>query len=470
MTSFIDIASGNAIYRGLRTPEGDRFLGISYAEPAIGSRRFKPPVPLAHAGLVDATKVGFAPPQLRRAMPDWAPKGDGFDTGEDCLNLNIYTPAADDKRRPVLVHAFGGGFQTGSAHGTFHDEPGFTGQGDVVLVRPNMRVGALGFLHLGEKFGAEYAAANRGMLDFIAALRWVHDNIAAFGGDPDNVTLIGMSSGSFTIAALFGVDGVKHLFRRAWLMSGPASRIIAPDTASALAGDFFARAGVSACDVAALEALPIETILAVQDQVLATHLGERNAPGGRTFGIVHDGASLQRHPLDGLASGTFAEHQIVVGWTRDEARMWYAFGMMPEVATREALLASIARFHPNDAEAELAALEAELPLLTLTGLEEVFLSRAIYRNPAVRTAQTQIAAGGQAYAYQFEWVPDFEGGRLGAAHGFDEPFVFNSLSRVPLAVETPGAPLLAKAMSEALVTFASTGTAPHWPTPWRIFG
>jgi para-nitrobenzyl esterase len=469
MTSTIDIASGKAIYRGLRTPEGDRFLGIPYAQSPVGPLRFKPPVPVVHTGLVDATKFGLAPPQIRRTLPAWAPKGDGFETGEDCLNLNIYTPATDGARRPVIVHAFGGGFQSGAAHGTFHDEPGFTQKGDVVLVRPNMRVGALGFLHLADAFGPDYAAANRGMLDFIAALKWVHDNIAAFGGDPDNVTLVGMSSGAFTISALFGVDGVDHLFRRAWLMSGPASRIIAADTAAALTADFLERVGVAPGDAAALEALPIEMILTVQDQVLATHLGERNAPGGRTFGIVLDGASLQRHPLEGLASGRFVGHQIVAGWTRDEARMWYAFGMMPQVETREALLASIGRFHPDDAADRLGRLASELPGLSFTQYEEIFLSRAIYRDPALRTVETHAAAGGQGHAYQFAWVPEFEGGRLGAAHGSDEPFVFNSLARVPLAADDPGATRLAARMSRDLLKFAATGAVSDWATPWQEF-
>ncbi|SMQ69259.1 para-nitrobenzyl esterase [Devosia lucknowensis] len=462
MSETIDVRSREAQYRGLRTALGERFTGIRYAEPPIGPLRFRPPVPVEHSGLVDATHFGFAPPQVKRTMPAWAPRGDGFETGEDCLNLNIYTPKADDRRRPVIVHAFGGGFQTGSAHGTFHRDEAFAQDGDVVLVRPNMRVGALGFLALGDAFGSDYAAANRGMLDFVAALHWVHDNISAFGGDPDNVTLAGMSSGSFTISALFGVDGIDHLYRRVWLMSGPASRIIAPETAAALADDFLDRAGVARGDVAALEALPVETILEVQDKVLATHLGERNAPGGRTFGIVLDGASLQRHPLDGLASGRFAAHRIVTGWTRDEARMWYAFGMMPDVTSREALLASIGRFRPDDAEAALAALEAEQPGLGFTQYEEIFLSRAIYRDPALKTLAAHAASGGTGIGYQFEWVPAFEGGKLGAAHGFDEPFVFGSLANTPLADGDSAAAVLARRMTRTLLGFARNGTC-DWP-------
>lgn len=457
----VDVRSGQATYRGLRDVRGERFLGVRYAEPPLGELRFKPPVPLENTGPVDALRYRSAPPQAVRRAPDWAPQGDGFETGEDCLNLNLYTPVADDARRPVIVHAFGGGFQSGAAQGGFLDEAGFARDNDVVLVRPNMRVGALGFLHLADAFGPEYAAANRGMLDFIAALHWVHDNIAAFGGDPDNVTLVGMSSGAFTISALFGVDGLAHLYRRVWLMSGPASRIIAPETAAALTGDFLKRTGVLPGDENALRTLPVETILSVQEQVLATHLGERNAPGGRTFGIVLDGASLQRHPLDGLGSRRFGEHQIVTGWTRDEARMWYAFGLMPEVQDRDALLASIARFHPDDAEGRLAALETEMPDLTCTQYEERFLSRAIYREPALKTLARHRASGGTGFGYEFGWVPRFEGGRLGAAHGLDEPFVFGQLDRVPLAKGDEGAAELAAKMSRALIDFARGG-APGW--------
>ena len=464
----VDVASHNAIYRGLLDDRGAQFLGIRYAEPPLGALRFKPPVPVQATGLIDATKFGYAPLQAVRKAPAWAPQGDGFETGEDCLNLNVFTPGADGKRRPVIVHAFGGGFQGGAAQGGWLDGAAYARDHDVVLVRPNMRVGALGFLHLGAAFGSDYAKANRGMLDLIAALHWVHNNIEAFGGDPGNVTLVGMSSGSFTISALFGVDGLAHLYRRAWLMSGPASRIIDAETAAALASDFLDIVRVKPGDVAALQALPTDTILKAQEQVLAVHLGERNAPGGRTFGIVLDGASLQRHPLDGLASGRFKDHQIVTGWTRDEARMWYAFGMMPEVADRQMLLTSIARFHPQDAGARLAALEAEIPGLSFTQYEEIFLSRAVYRDPALRTQATHAAAGGTGFAYEFAWVPQFENGRLGAAHGTDEPFAFGQLQRIPLARDDVTARPLAQQMSQALLRFASDG-AVGW-LPFRADG
>ncbi|CAN7657417.1 carboxylesterase/lipase family protein [Neorhizobium sp. LjRoot104] len=454
----IDISSDGATYRGLVSARGLSFLGIPYGQPPVGTLRFQPPQAVMAKGLVDATQPGKAPPQIRRPVPDWTTRNTGFETGEDCLNLNVFTPAADDASRPVIVHVLGGGFQTGSVNGGYQDELGFITRGDVVFVRPNFRTGALGFLHLGDVTG-DGAPANRGMLDLVLALEWVQAHIADFGGDPGNVTLVGLSSGGFTIGALFGMDGVAHLFRRAWMMSGSASRIIDPQTASGMALDFLQQAGIEPENRQALENLPVETILAVQERIIATDLGERNSPGGRTMGIVLDGTSLKRHPLEGLASGAYRDKQMVVGWTRDEARMWYAFGIMQAPQDRARVLSTVARFFPDRSEAVLAELEKAYPQAGLAELEERFLSATIYRDAAQRTASTHANAGGRAFAYEFAWVPDFEGGRLGSSHGFDEPFVFGNVEaeRVPLAGGKPDAVRLAYEMSGALLEFAKTG-------------
>lgn len=463
----IDVHAADAIYRGWAEAGGGRFLGIRYANAPVGALRFKAPQRIEpHPDKrVEATLALPSPPQTVMPAPAWAPRRDAFATGEDCLNLNVFTPGCDGKRRPVVVHVFGGGFQTGSINGGYQDDFGFAARGDVVLVRPNMRTGALGFLHLGSAFGADHAAANRGMLDLVEALRWVNRNIESFGGDPDNVTLVGMSSGAFTIAALFGMDGAEGLFKRVWLMSGSASRIVEAETASAVAGDFLEQAGVTPGDTAALETLPTDVILNVQNRVVATDLGERNAPGGRTFGIVADGVSLKRHPLDGLRGRLWAGKEIVAGWSRDEARMWYAFGIMQGPADRDGLLKAIARFHGADSGEVLARYEAQMPGASVAAIEERFLSETIYQRPALQTLQTHVEAGGTGFAYEFDWVPPFEGGRLGASHGFDEPFVFGNVEprRLPLTHGDPSAQSLADDMSGALYRFAREGD-PGWPS------
>ncbi len=464
MSEIVEALANGTRYRGLRHEQGIRFLGIPYAEAPTSSLRFKPPRPLSRAPeVIDATRPGPSAPQTQRPAPDWAPRSSGFDTSEDCLNLNVFTPAADDKRRPVVVHVFGGGFQTGSVNGGAFDDEGFAARGDVVLVRPNMRVGALGFLHLGPAMGEGFAPANRGMLDLIAALDWVRTNIAGFGGDPDNVTLVGMSSGAFTIGTLFGTEGTENLFRRAWMMSGSASRIVDAQTASAMADDFLERAGIAPGDTEALERLPVATILDIQDQIVATDLGVRNAPGGRTLGIVADDISLKRHPLEGLRDGIGRDTPIVTGWSRNEARMWYLFGIMKAPETRQRVLETIARYHPENAEQVFQRLQNAHSALDLAGLEETFLSETIYKNAALRTGAAQRIGGGNAYAYEFAWVPKRDNGRFGTAHGFDEPFVFGNVDpdRIPLAAGDPEAPALATRMSEMLYRFARTGD-PGW--------
>ncbi|GEM_PF-5760573 len=123
----------------------------------------------------------------------------------------------------------------------------------------------------------------------------------------------------------------------------------------------------------------------------------------------------------------------------------------------DALLASLARFHPQDAEAQLAKLESEFPGRSFTQFEEIFLSRAIYRDPELKTLETHRTAGGWGAGYEFQWVPGFENGRLGAAHGFDEPFVFGDLSAVPLAHNDPSASALANEISSAIIAYAHNG-------------
>jgi para-nitrobenzyl esterase len=145
---------------------------------------------------------------------------------EDCLNLNVWTPSADEARRPVLVHVFGGGFERGSASEGLYDAAALVAQSSAPVVRVNFRIGALGFLFLADSFNEPLGASNLGVQDLIAALEWVRDNIAALGGDPDKVTLFGHSSGAFMIASLFAAPASRGLFARAWLQSGSASRVL----------------------------------------------------------------------------------------------------------------------------------------------------------------------------------------------------------------------------------------------------
>ena len=451
---------------GRRTSGGAAFLGVRYAATPMGARRFLPPQPVRRAtGPTIAREPGPAPLQILRARPSWAPLSTISTASEDCLNLNVWTPAADGARRPVLVHVFGGGFQTGSAFGGPQDAEALSAHGDIVVVRVNFRIGALGFLHLGGIWGEPYLAANLGLLDLVAALEWVAENIAALGGDPDNVTVLGLSSGAFMTAALFALPQTRGLFRRAAMQSGSASRIIAMKTAAAMAEAFLDRCGVKPGDRAALEALDVTTILAAQEAIVETDLGARNAPGGRTLGVVLDGVTLREHPMTVFERGDRHDIPILLGVTRDEAKLWTALGVFGAIPSESALIADMASFAGEKRGEDLfAAYRDCYPGADLLSLRERFLSDAIYIVPAWRTAMAHARAGGKVFFYQFAWTPPFEGARLGAAHGFDEPFLWGSAdpTRVPfVAGAEEEAKGLATAMCQSLVGFVRTGD-PGW--------
>lgn len=190
-------------YNGCRA-----FLGIRYAQAPEGALRFRPPVPVEPwADVYNATKLGPAAPQL----PDPMSQLPIEPTDEDCLFLNVYTPAADDARRPVLFWIHGGGYVMGS--GRAYDGSLFLRDHDVVVVAINYRMGPFGFMHVGHLEDDLVSSVNNGILDQICALEWTRDNIGAFGGDPDNVMIFGESAGGTSTAMLLGcpvADGLYH--------------------------------------------------------------------------------------------------------------------------------------------------------------------------------------------------------------------------------------------------------------------
>jgi len=194
--------------RGRREDGIVKFLGVPYATPPLGELRFRAPrPPRCWSGVRDT--VDFPNPAFQVAGAEMGPAGNGRmpAPSEDCLYLNIWTPAADRKRRPVMFYNHGGGYMIGSGSATGQDGTHLARRHDVVVVESNHRLGLLGYLFLGDDH-----AANQGMLDILAALRWTSDNIANFGGDPDNIMVWGESGGGAKTAAVYTMPSAARLF------------------------------------------------------------------------------------------------------------------------------------------------------------------------------------------------------------------------------------------------------------------
>jgi para-nitrobenzyl esterase len=325
--------------------EGDVavFKGIPFAAPPTGRRRFRPPELVeSWTGVRDAFEFAPTPPQMQMPLVGALPP-----QGEDCLGVNVWTPAVDDSRRPVLVWIHGGGFMLMSAADPTWAGANLAARGDVVVVSVSYRLGALGFTHLADAFGDDYATSgNCGLLDQVAALRWVRENIAAFGGDPANVTIFGESAGGMSVGCLLGMPAAAGLFHKAIPQSGAAETVMPPELGAASAARFLDAAGIAPGDVDSLAALPVEKVLEAQAATMAAYgelrkqvrqAGLAVSPISLPFSPVQDGVTFPDQPLAAVAAGLSKEVPMLIGTTRHEWRLFTELLRLP-VATDEASL------------------------------------------------------------------------------------------------------------------------------------
>ena len=236
------------------------FCGIPYAEAPTGHLRFKPPVrKAAFSEPFSALKFAPAAPQVPMGgMTDSAP----VRWDEDCLTLNVSTPACDEQKRAVLVWIHGGGYRTGQSSIPWYSGIPFANNGNIVTVSINYRLGALGFADLSH-LGEDYAnSAINGTLDQITALEWVRDNIQAFGGDPERVTIAGESAGGFSVSTLLGNESAQGLFHQAIPQSGAAHHTLPKEASERVTEHFLNVLGHT--ESMHLEALDTQAILDAQ--------------------------------------------------------------------------------------------------------------------------------------------------------------------------------------------------------------
>src|SRR5712692_3764036 len=316
-----DVRTQPGVVRG-RIVEGvATFKGIPYAAPPFGANRFQPPRPVERwDGVREALSYGPTVPKPPYFPPFDVLIPEPTIPGEDCLNLNVWTPDLGPARLPVMVWMYGGAFRNGSSAVPTYDGTRFARDG-IVCVTFNYRLGADGFLSLGD------GIANLGLLDQIAALTWVQENIAAFGGDPTNVTIFGESSGAVCVATLMTMPRATGLFRRA-IAQSVSEYAISPATAQRIGQYLAEKLGVEPTRQA-IGTIPIDRLVQAQRELeaeIATNPDPARwgevAAYRLPFGPVIDGDLLPARPIESMAAGAGVNVDVLVGNNADEYRLW----------------------------------------------------------------------------------------------------------------------------------------------------
>jgi para-nitrobenzyl esterase len=373
------------------------FKGIPYAAPPFRANRLRPPQPVeAWSGVRDALNFGSTVPQptAPSSLDDLLPNP--YIPGEDCLNLNIWSSDLGSIGHPVMVWIHGGLFEFGT--GAAYDGSHFARDG-IVCVTINYRVGAEGFLYLGE------GNANLGLLDQIAALEWVQENIAAFGGDPNNVTIFGESAGAMSIATLLAMPLAEGLFRRAIAQSGAAHHTISAATARRVGRHLAEKLGVAATRET-IAAVPVDRLLQAQAELnadLVAHpdpddWGSEVVAAMLLWQPVVDGDVIPSPPLDRIVAGAGAGIEVLVGTNTDEHRAMLVPGGAIDRVTPDSLAKSVADYG-LPVEETLFAYRAAHPGASSGDLLAAIRTDWYWRIPAIRLADAHAQSGSATYMY-----------------------------------------------------------------------
>jgi para-nitrobenzyl esterase len=488
---YVEVATVEGRLRGQRQNEICIFRGVRYAGPPVGRARFRQAPPLAKwKGLRDALEWGH--PALQepgRSLGVNEPASD-----EDCLVLNVWTPAVNDGvKRPVMFYCHGGGFSTGSGAGAHQDPSNLVRDNDVVVVQCNHRLGIMGYLFLADILGEPYAkSANAGLLDIVTALEWTHRNIEAFGGDPSNVMVWGESGGGAKTSCIYAMPQATAYFHKASIESGPGVRMTAREEGTRTARWALEQLGLSVKEAHQLQEIPAAKLLQVQ--LNPPPNGSMSLFGGRKgigasgvggFSPVVDGLVLPAHPFDPTAPAISARKPLIVGANRDEIVFFNMFGGDKSIfALDEAGLGARigAQFGPN-APQLLAAYRKSRPDASPSEIAVAIESAAFAGAGSILIAERK-AAQSQAPVFAYLLTDHINAAvpgtnyPIGAMHAMDIRLKFDNLAvaeaRTPSLTPEERAEheMAAKNMSRMWAAFARTSqpaapNQPAWP-PYEL--
>lgn len=445
------IQDGVTIFKGIPYAKANRFEAPVQADSWEGIRSCRQYGPVSPQG----ARSGWANDEIAFAF-NW---NDGVQ-GEDCLRLNVWTPALDSRKRPVMVWLHGGGYSAGSGQ----ELPSYDGTSlafaeDVVVVSINHRLNVLGFLDLSA-YGEKYAkSANAGLLDIVASLKWVRDNIAAFGGDPSNVTIFGQSGGGGKVTTLLATPCAKGLFHKAIVQSGSMLRTMESKYSRKIGIATVRNLGLDASSIDKISEVPYGELLAAGEKAIAQVKAEADRDGVASFifgwAPTVDGAVLPSQPFDPQAPAISADIPMIIGTTRHEFSMTTYVPALRN-AGREEVIGILKGRYGEGTERFLELFAKAYP-----GSKPADMLDAdfVFRPSAIEQAlRKSLQGAAPVYMYMFNWESPVLDGILRSTHCMEIPFVFNNADRH--ASMTGGgaqAMELASKMSHCWAEFARCG-------------